>query len=176
VVAIIDDHNAGQINIFMDEAGNLDDKSSKNLKELADKADKYMEETAARRALKKTVKLQEKNTVLGIQDHIAKGSSTGAQQAMFEIHGTSDSELDVVWITMEDERVCKYCNGVSKDASGNYIRYKMSDFKPYGYNRGKKQKDWVLTVPKAHPHCACYLAYIPKGFSVEASGVIKRGR
>lgn len=174
VATLVEEHNSGQTDIFRQAAGELDDASKQRLAALAAKAENYIEESHAKRELRRAFKNQEKNTVLGIQDHVAKGGSTGTHQAIYELHGTTDDELKVIWVTLEDEKVCKYCDSVSKDARGEYIVYKMSDFKPYGANKGKKQKDWVLTVTPAHPHCRCRLVYVPQGFTVENGEIVRK--
>lgn len=109
------------------------------------------------------------------QTEISTSSALGTHQSMYEIYGNSDDGVRVVWIEMEDERVCQFCKKASKKPDGTFKYYKLSDFKPSGANYGRKRSDWVLTIPPAHPRCRCDLVYVPRGFDVDKNGnLIKR--
>lgn len=150
VIAISESHNANLANQAKDPDF---------LGKLADKADRYVADVQAKRRLRELVKQQEPSVYMGVQGEVARGSSVGTHQAMYEIFG-GDGNLRVIWVTYEDERVCEFCKKASKNDDGTYKEYSISDFKPYGFNFKKKKKDWVLTVPSAHPHCRCKLVFL----------------
>ena len=106
---------------------------------------------------------------------LANASATGTHQAMIEIYGGRDDSVRVVQMTLEDEKVCSFCNEVSKDKSGNYRYYKISDFKPSGWNYGKKKSEWELQIPPSHLRCRCDLVYVPAGFKVGQDGTLTKG-
>jgi hypothetical protein len=104
---------------------------------------------------------------------LANSSSVGTHQAVYEIYGDKEDDVRVVWVEMEDEKVCKFCKLASKNSDGTFKYYKISDFHPSGYNYGKKRSEWELQVPPAHPRCRCDLVYVPKGFEVDRDGTLK---
>ena len=108
----------------------------------------------------------------GVKTEMGKSSAIGSHQAMVEIFGKEDDSMRVIWLMVESEKNCKFCINASKNPDGSFKYYKLSDFKPVGYNYSKKQKDWELTIPPVHPHCACRLVYVPPGFTVTKDGTI----
>jgi len=123
--------------------------------------------------LEEAVEKFEKDWELATQGDFALSSAMGTHQSMLEIYGPRDSGMRVVWMTLEDPKVCQYCDKASKNSDGTYKYYKMSDFKPAGYNYGKKKADWQLVIPPGHPRCRCTLLYCPSGFAVDPNGSIR---
>lgn len=107
-----------------------------------------------------------------VKAQVAQSSAAGSHQAMVEVFGADDPDVRVVWIEMEDERVCDFCHAASKRSDGTFIYYKLADFKPSGYNFSRKRSDWVLSVPPAHHRCRCQLVYVPRGFTVDRAGTL----
>ena len=106
------------------------------------------------------------------KNNIGTCAAVGTHQAMVEIFGAKSDEIRAVLVTSGNERVCDSCNKLSKNPDGSFIYYSLSDFKPSGYNYGKKKKDWELTVPPVHPNCYCSLVHVPPGMTVLPNGTI----
>jgi hypothetical protein len=109
-----------------------------------------------------------------VESEINLSAATATHQALAEIHGRGDDDVRVVWIAMEDEKTCDFCEKASKHPSGEFKFYYMSDFKPSGFNYGKKKSEWKLTIPGAHINCRCRLVYVPRGFRIGSNGTISR--
>lgn len=101
---------------------------------------------------------------------LSLASAVGTHQAVAEIYGADDDDVRVAWIAMRDEKTCEFCKKASRHPDGSFKLYKLSDFKPAGYNYGKKKQDWKLCIPPFHPNCRCNLVYIPKGFVILNNG------
>ena len=106
------------------------------------------------------------------KNNIGTSSAVGTHQAMVEIFGAKSDDIKAVLITSEDERLCDSCDKFSKNSDGSFIYYSLSDFKPSGYNYGKKKKDWDLTVPPVHINCRCSIVHVPPGMTVLPNGTI----
>jgi hypothetical protein len=112
---------------------------------------------------------------MAVKGDLAIASAAGTHQAMLEIHGRDNKDVRIIWMMLEDERVCSFCSSASRKPDGSFKYYKVSDFEPSGYNYGKKKTDWKLCIPPAHPRCRCALVYVPKGFSVDDNGSLISG-
>lgn len=106
--------------------------------------------------------------------NIGMASSVGTHQAMNQIYGSNTSDIKVVLMTNENEKVCPFCAEKSRLITGQYIYYDLTDFKPTGYNYGKKRKEWELQIPPEHPRCYCTLIYVPSGFFVDKDHTLKK--
>jgi len=104
--------------------------------------------------------------------NIGNAAGVGTHQAMNEIYGQEDGDIRCVLLIHEDERLCDWCNKHSKKPDGSWIYYKLSDFKPAGYNYGRKKADWQLCIPAIHPRCRCTIGYAPVGFEFKPDGTL----
>lgn len=120
--------------------------------------------------LNKVAKKHENKWAGKVTGDLGVASASGTHQAMREVFGRNDDSMRIVYMTMEDNRVTDFCHNNSFDAAGNYRYYKMSDFKPAGYNLGRKRKDWKLSIVPGHYNCRSWLVYVPPGFMVERGG------
>lgn len=111
-----------------------------------------------------------------VRSELGLASAAATHQAIQEIYGGNDDGMRVIWLTSKRESVCKFCNGQSMNPDGSFKYYTMKDFKPSGYNIGKKRADWGRAIPPSHPNCACRLVYVPAGFEVDSDGglVVKK--
>ena len=99
-------------------------------------------------------------------------SSVGTHQAVVEIFGQSDDSLKAVLLNMQDEKCCDSCEKFARMPDGSLKLHKLDDFKPAGYNYGKKKADWHLCICPIHPRCRCSIIYVPAGAKVDRSGII----
>ena len=106
---------------------------------------------------------------------LANASAAGTHQAISEIFAGKEDRVRMAWITMEDEAVCSFCHEGSKDTNGEHKYYKLGDFKPTGWNYGKKRSEWKPQILPAHPRCRCQLVVVPNGYKVDGEGTLVRG-
>jgi hypothetical protein len=130
----------------------------------------YIPKTMIDKELKDVVKNYRSNWDRTVITEVGLSSSTATHQAMYEIFGAEDDEVQVVVLTSKDERLCKFCNGIANNPDGTFKFYRISDFKPAGYNLGKTRLQWEMCIPGFHINCRCMLIYVPKGFTVDSSG------
>lgn len=126
--------------------------------------------TAIDKELKRVVGKFENNWKSAADTEVGLASSAATHQAMYEIFGQRDDRLKVIILTAKNERVCDFCRTKSENPDGTFKIYSLSDFKPSGYNIGRKRKDWDLCIPKFHINCFCQLIYVPQGFTVNSNG------
>lgn len=107
-----------------------------------------------------------------VQADTGLASAIATHQAVTEIYGAGDDDVRVAFVAMRDEKTCQFCKRVSRDEAGEFKLYRIGDFKPAGYNYGKKHEDWDLCIPPAHPNCRCNLVYVPRGFTINKSGSV----
>lgn len=100
-------------------------------------------------------------------------SAVGTHQAVAEVYGAEDREVKVAWVALRDEKTCQFCKEASRDAAGDFKLYSIGDFKPAGFNYGRKRADWQLCIPGAHPNCRCSLIYCPNGFEITKAGDVQ---
>ena len=140
------------------------------------KIGKQREAVASKARLDRELRLAVKNFETSwdrtVRGEIGLSSAAGTHQSMTEIYAGSDDDVRVVWLTMEDSRVSKFCHHASFNSDGTYKLYKLSDLKPSGWNVGRKADQWELCIPPAHPNCRSTLVYVPRGFRVEKGGTI----
>lgn len=89
---------------------------------------------------------------LGVKTNLAVSSASATHQSMVEGFG-EEGDVDVVYMTEEDHRVSDWCHHASFNHDGTYKIYKLSDFKPAGYNLSRKRADWELCIPPSHFNC-----------------------
>lgn len=159
---------------LMERAHALDEKTKKKA---LDRAAKETATTAKTKDIKSDIAdIFEKSTAdfeRMAETTIGMASSVGTHQAILEIFGSQDSELRACLVSVRDDRCCDDCDQFSRNADGSLKTYKMKDFKPAGYNFGKKKGDWLLSLPLIHHKCRCSLIYLPPGFTVENDGTIR---
>jgi len=120
--------------------------------------------------LKRTADNFEKKWDLAVRTDLAMASAAGTHQALLEIHGADNPDVRVVNVEMEDERVCTYCRNISKKPDGSWIKYRMNELQPSGYNFSRKRADWKISVSPQHPRCRCQTVYLPPGFEMDEYG------
>ena len=104
-----------------------------------------------------------------VKGEVGLASAAATHQSVMETFG-SDPDTKVVLLTSKDERVCKFCNNLSMHPDGTFKYYKPKDFKPSGWNIGKKRDQWSLCWPSLHINCRCFAVVVPYGFSVRPDG------
>lgn len=103
---------------------------------------------------------------------VGLASAVGSHQCAYELFGRSGGTVRAAWLIMRDEKVCSFCNTISKKPDGSFNIYDITEFESAGYNFSRKRKDWVMCVPPAHHRCRCQLIVIPEGFDVDKTGSI----
>lgn len=102
-------------------------------------------------------------------------SAVGTHQIVSEVYGQDDGEVRVALVAIRDEKTCVICKEKSRHPGGEFKLHRMKDFKPAGYNYGKKKAEWVLCIPPLHINCRCVLVYVPSGFKITTSGDVLPG-
>lgn len=169
----VNDFNTKKDNQFFKEVHELDNKTLKDVKKIGKNLDDYIKTTSLEIELRKEIRRQERGYALATQATITKASATGTHQSMYEIYGRSDDDVSVIWVTLEDKSVCSFCAPLSKDKNGDYIKYKLADFKPAGYNIGRKRADWKMCIPAIHPNCRCNIIYLAKGWAYAGDELVR---
>jgi len=149
----IDSTNLKAMNFVHREVNSLEEINSKSIGQVDETFVNRVSKKLLGDELKQAVKTFDANWERSTTGELGLASSAATHQAMQEIYGGNQDDVRVAWITRENDRVCDFCEDASKDEAGNYKYYRMSQFKPSGYNYGKKKKDWELVVPSAHPNC-----------------------
>jgi hypothetical protein len=103
-------------------------------------------------------------------------TGAGTHLAVSEVFGAEDSEMLVASVNIRDTRCCDECESWSRHPDGSLKLYRLSDIKPVGYNMTRKRRDWHLTAATQHPSCRCVTVYIPKGWTVDMSGNLRKLR
>jgi hypothetical protein len=171
--AIVDAHNNDNVNDAFEKIQDLDDVDKEEIKKIGENLDEYIEASRIDIEMRRAARRLERPFVLGAQNTIAQASALGTHQALHEIYGARDQDMDLIWVCVEDEKVCNWCKPLSKNKDGTYKIYKLSDFKPAGYNYGKKRKEWKLALPKAHPSCRCEVIMKPRGWKIDNETLVK---
>ena len=109
-----------------------------------------------------------------VGSNLALSSGTATHQAMIEIHGHDNSNVRVANIDMQDNRVCSWCNSISKTATGKWKLYKIENLRPSGYNFGKKRAEWQVSISPQHIACRCQTVYVPAGFKLDSMGGLEK--
>lgn len=151
------------------------DISQKEYEEILESVDTKIPTTRLKTDMKKVTQNLQHKWETTVRGEIGTASAVGTHQSLKEVFGANTEHgdsVDVVWLTSKDDKVCNYCQYHSTHPDGSFKRYKMSDFKPAGWNIGKKRQDWGLVIPPAHVNCRCTLVYVPPGFDVQADGQI----
>lgn len=159
---------------LMERAHELDEKTKKRA---LDRATRETAKTAKVADIKDSIaEIAEKSTAdfeRMAETTIGLASSVGTHQAMLEIFGSQDSELRACLVSVRDDRCCDDCEHFSRNSDGSLKTYKLKDFKPAGYNFGKKKGDWLLSLPLIHHRCRCSIIYLPPGFTADKDGTIR---
>lgn len=113
-----------------------------------------------------------KNWSMLAESQMGTASGVAAHQAMHEIYGKKDDGLRIVLFAIEDEKLCKTCDKWSKPDGKNYKYYSIDDFKPAGWNFGRKKENWELCMGAQHFNCRCVQLYIPFGMKVNEFGIL----
>lgn len=146
------------------EAHELDEVSKKIVEEFRPSKEEFEE------ALEEATDSYRKDWNRMVNADAGLASAVATHQAVAEIYGTDDADVKVAFVALRDEKTCKFCRRVSRHSSGEFRLYGLGDFKPAGYNYGKKHDDWALCIPPAHPNCRCNLVYVPAGFAIDRLG------
>lgn len=165
--------NFNNINDAMKEAHNIAHLMSQpdELAEQLDVADK-LSSYKVRNELVKVAKKEKHAWNRLTHSQATISSAVGTHESMVEIYGSQDDEVRVALLTTEDERLCEFCDKKSKNPDGSFKLYKMSDFKPAGWNFRLKKAEWQLCIPPSHFNCRCSLVYVPRGFRIDKDGTI----
>lgn len=171
---LINDHNTNNTNKLFEELNDLPSMDKKEIKKINENLDDYIRVSKIELEMRREARKLERDFVGSTGSTIAKASATGTHQAMYEIYGLRDKDVKVILCTLEDPKTCPFCAKLSKDSKGNYIIYKLTDFRPAGYNFTRKKKDWELSIVPQHYNCRCYLNYIPESMTPEGDFLVKK--
>jgi hypothetical protein len=114
-----------------------------------------------------------KNWNLLAESQMGTASGVASHQAMYEIYGKKDRDIRLVLFAIEDEKLCKICDKWSKPNGKDYKYYQINDFKPAGWNFGRKKENWELCMGAQHLNCRCVQLYVPSGMEVSSDGTLK---
>lgn len=169
---VIADHHLQNISkVHKNAMDDIHAKGSESaLNEAIDNIDERINKKTLAKELSKTSESLKNSWNRNVCTELAGTSAIGSHQAMIDIFHRENSDIKIAWITSEDERTCKWCNDISKNATGNWKYYKISDFKPTGWNFGRKKSEWQLTITPGHYNCRCFLVYIPPGYILDQGG------
>jgi hypothetical protein len=126
------------------------------------------------RALRNAIERSSEDWGLMTRTDTSLASAVATHQALSETFGAIDDEIRVAWFAFRDEKTCSFCDHASRDASGEFKIYRLSEFAPAGTNYSRKKAQWILCVPPGHFNCRCSLVYIPKGFGIDRQGNLFR--
>lgn len=171
--AVIDQHNTDNMNNAFEQLHDISDADKADAKRIGENLDDYINSTRIDIEMRRKARQLERPFVLGAQNTIANASSMGNQQALYEIYGSRDEDVELIWVTVQDERTCTWCKPLSQNKDGTYKKYKLSDFKPAGYNHYRKRKDWELCMAPAHFNCRCVVMAKPRGWTISDDELVK---
>ena len=78
---------------------------------------------------------------------------------------------DTLVYVRPSHNACNKCKQIYMEAGGIKPKvFTMSQLLNNGSNYGKKQADWVATVPPLHPNCQCTINIMPKDTSFDENG------
>lgn len=137
---------------------------------LQDAQYKDLKSSKVESGLKKVVKKLATDYDTSVSAFIGNSSGVATHQYLTEVVG-SNGPVKAVLMTLKDPKVCDVCDDYSMK-NGEYIVYDISDFKPAGFNFGKKKDDWRLSIPPIHHRCRCRIIYVPPGFQLSSNGNI----
>ena len=109
-----------------------------------------------------------------VNTEIGLATGAGTHLAVKEVFGAEDNEMTVANVNVRDARCCDECESWSRHPNGDFKIYRLADVKPAGYNVARKRRDWHLTAATHHPNCRCTLVYIPKGWTVDSQGFLRK--
>lgn len=96
----------------------------------------------------------------------------GEVDSIMEGHSAmSSAKGDTLVYVRPAPTACNKCRQLYLEPDGVTPRvFRMSDLLANGTNHGRRQADWVATIPPLHPNCMCVLNIKPENTEFDSSG------
>lgn len=151
----------------------LEDKRSKAIdKAIRDEVEKKIDRKDLEKALEEVSETYEKAWETNSETLMSMASSAGTHQSMVEVFGANDPKVKAALVNIQDERCCDKCEEFARNPDGSLRLYSLREFKPSGFNFGKKKSEYVLSISPIHHRCRCTVVYVPPGFKIDNFGTI----
>lgn len=126
--------------------------------------------TKVKQNLKDTFKDYSTNWDLVVKTEVGMASAVATSQTILHHAGSSNKDVVVTIISIEDDRVSKECKDWSRNDDGSLKYFRLTALRPPGHNLGRKKAEWQNCQPLRHFRCRCTLVYVPRGYKVDNFG------
>ena len=173
--SVIDSLNLKNTIEVHEEAKNLSSEvgAEDAIQQAVDQIDARINKKDLDKEMNRLIESMESRFETSVRTQTSQSSAVGTHVSIMEIYGRESDDIRIVNIPTEDERLCSWCNKISKKPDGSWIYYKLKDLEPAGYNFSRKKDEWRPSFSPLHHNCRCMTVYVPSGFEVGPDGSLK---